>query len=63
MKTTIEAKIDAAISATLQSNLSSDQAVACVTRLLSAFKEIGQAHHQDVYSNTTPLFEDDVIYN
>jgi hypothetical protein len=63
MKTTIEARIDAAISATLQSNLTSDQAVACVTRLLSAFKEIGQAQHQEIYTNDLHFFEDDIIFN
>ena len=60
---TIEAQIEAAISATLTSNLPSEQAVACVNRLISAFKEIGQIQHRDTYAIDAHFFEDDVIFN
>jgi hypothetical protein len=64
MKTaTFEARIEAALSATLQSNLTSDQAVACVTRLLSAFKEIGQLQRPENYTSDLHFFEDVVVYN
>jgi hypothetical protein len=60
---TIEAQIEAAISATLTSNLSSEQAVACVNRLVLAFKEIGQTQHKDTYAIGSHFFEDDIIYS
>jgi len=60
---TLEAQIEAAISATFTSNLPSEQAVACVNRLLSAFKEIGQTQHRDTYTIESHFFEDDTIYN
>jgi hypothetical protein len=59
----LEARLDAALSATLQSNLTSDQAVFCVNRLLSAFKEIGHAQNPGTYSNDGYLLEDDLVYN
>jgi hypothetical protein len=60
---TIEAQIEAAISATFTSNLPSDQAVACVNRLLSAFKEIGQSQPSESYTNDLLFCGEDVIYN
>lgn len=62
--TTLESRIDFAISATFQGDISTEQAVANVNKLLSAFKDIGQAqshHNADVLQHS--FFEDDIVYN
>lgn len=60
---TFELRLEAVLSAALQSNMPTEQVVTSVNRLLGAFKEIGYTQNRTASPFEPLAFEEDFVLN